>query len=109
MHQTLLVVVLRGKTYRDALTLNCLMDKAYKESDLVIINIGPVSLRFDKDFIHTLGFYFKSIDIRECLDGRPISNFYNDILKAYHDIERFIFLDDDSILNKRYLKKQSFL
>lgn len=103
MHQTLLVVVLSGKTYKDSATLNCLINKAYVNSKLVIINTGPDTLRFDKDFIHTLGFYVKSIDIKEYLDSPQLGSIYNEIVNEYCDIERFIFLDDDSCLNKNYL------
>lgn len=103
MYQTLLVVVLSGKTYKDSATLNCLMNKAYVNSDLLIINTGPDALRFDKDFIHTLGFFVKSIDIKECLDARPLGNIYNEVLDVYCETERFVFLDDDSCLNKSYL------
>lgn len=103
MYQTLLVVVLSGKTYKASVTLNSLMNKSYVNSDLVIINTGPDALRFDKDFIHTLGFYVKSIDIKEYLDARSLSNIYNEILNEYGEIDRFILLDDDSCLNKYYL------
>lgn len=103
MYQTLLVVVLSGKTYKASVTLNCLMNKAYVNSDLVIINTGPDALLFDKDFIHTLGFHVKKIDIKEYLDARPLSNIYNEILNEYGEIDRFVLLDGDSCLNKYYL------
>ncbi|ADU72295.1 hypothetical protein [Pantoea sp. At-9b] len=103
MYQTLLVVVLSGKTYKDSATLNCLMNKAYVNCDLIIINTGPDALQFDKDFIHTLGFYVKSIDIKEYLDALLLGKIYNEILNEYCEIERFVFLDDDSFLNKNYL------
>lgn len=103
MYQTLLVVVLSGKTYKDSATLNCLMHKSYANAELVIINTGPDALRFDKDFIHTLGFYVKSIDIKEYLDARPLSNIYNEILNEYAEVERFVLLDDDSCLCQDYL------
>jgi len=103
MYQTLIVVVLSGKTYKDSATLNCLMNYSYANAELVIINAGPDSLRFDKDFIHTLGFYVKSIDIKEYLDARPLSNIYNEILNEYDEIDRFVLLDDGSCLRKDYL------
>jgi hypothetical protein len=105
MCKTLLVVVLYDKTYKDSLTLNCLMNKDYDETDLLIINVGPKSLEFDKEFIHTLGFFVSDIYIKEALDGSPLGGVYNSIVKERNDYERFIILDDDCKLSKGYLKK----
>ncbi|MFQ1680441.1 hypothetical protein ACK08B_11345 [Pantoea dispersa] len=103
MHQTLLVVVLSGKTYKDSTTLNCLMSKSYANVELIIINIGPDALRFDKDFIHTLGFYVKSIDIKEYLDARPLSGIFNEIINEHREVERIVLLDDGCYLSKDYI------
>lgn len=105
MSETIIIVVLSDKSYRQSTTLNCLMDKSYSESDLLIINIGPESLKFDKDFIHTLGFYVRSIDIKEYLDERSLSGIYNSIIRAQQQYDRFIFFDDSSSIKKGYLNK----
>jgi hypothetical protein len=105
MCKTLLVVVLYAKTYKDSLTLNCLMKKDYAETDLLIINVGPNSLEFDKEFIHTLGFFVRDIYIKEAIDGSPLGGVYNSIFKERNDYERFIILSDDCKLSKGYLKK----
>lgn len=105
MCKTMLVVVLYDKTYKDSLTLNCLMNKEYTETDLLIINVGPKSLEFDKEFIHTLGFFVNNITINEFLDDRPLSSVCNSVINEHRDYERFVFFDDESILKKNHLKK----
>ena len=104
MLRTLLVVVLNGKTYQNSATLNSLMNRDFSDTHLVIINTGPDALRFDKDFIHTLGFCFKDIEIKEFLDNRLLSKVYSDIFIEFNEFDRFILLDDGSIVNKAYLK-----
>ncbi|MBP2156288.1 hypothetical protein [Erwinia rhapontici] len=105
MRKTILTVILYDKTFKESLTLNCLMNKTYVDIDLLIINNGPKPLEFDKRFIHTLGFFVNSIKNKEFLDNRPLSWIYNGVINEYHDYDRFIFLDDDSILTKEYIKK----
>lgn len=105
MCKTMLVVVLYDKIYKDSLTLKCLMSNGYADVDLCIINTGPISLEFDKEFIHTLGFFVKNITISESLDDRPLSSVFNSVINEYCDFERFIFFDDESTLCKRYIKK----
>lgn len=105
MRKTIFVVTLCGKSYKDSRILNCMMNKVYADTDLLIINRGPVSLQFDKDFIHTLGFFFNSIDIKESIKDLPLGEVFNHVIKKNGDCERFIFFDDDSILKKEYIKK----
>ncbi|MGK3126461.1 hypothetical protein ACCY16_20335 [Candidatus Pantoea formicae] len=82
-----------------------MMNKAYVHTDLLIINQGPNSLRFDKDFIHTLGFYVNNIDIKEFINGRPLGEFCNEVIEDNHEYDRFVFFDADSILGKEYISK----
>lgn len=103
--RTILVVVLYNKTYKDSLTLNCLMSKDYIDIDVLIINNGPTSLEFDKNFIHTLGFYVRNIEIKQFLDNRPLSWLYNGVINEYRDYDRFMLFDDDSALAKDLITK----
>ncbi|QGY32300.1 hypothetical protein [Pantoea cypripedii] len=105
MYKTLLIVVLYGKTYKNSQTLNCLMIDGYSQADLLIVNRGPKALEFDKDFIHTLGFFVNSIDIREYSGESSLGDVYNRIIKEKVEFDRFIFIDDDSTLSKGYIKK----
>ncbi|WP_194150476.1 hypothetical protein [Ewingella americana] len=105
MCKTILVVILYNKTLKESLTLNCLMSDAYANIDLLIINNGPKPLEVDEDFIHTLGFFVNGIETKEFIDNKPLSWIYNSLFNEYHDYERFILFDDDSVLNKNYIKK----
>ncbi|MDR6295896.1 MAG: hypothetical protein V4752_11345 [Pantoea dispersa] len=105
MRKTLFVVILIGISYKDSRILNCMMNKAYVDIDLLIINRGPIPLRFDKDFIHTLGFYVNNIDIKEFINERPLGELFNEIIEDNHESDRFLFFDADSILGKEYISK----
>lgn len=103
--RTILTVVLYGKTYKDSQTLNSLMSKNFSDTNLLIINNGPRALEFDKSFIHSLGFYVKSVDIKEFVDNRPLSWLYNGVINEYRDYDRFVFFDDDSVIANDFIKK----
>ncbi|MFT4274123.1 MAG: hypothetical protein QM578_24240 [Pantoea sp.] len=104
MCKTMLVVVLYDKTYKDSLTLNSLMNKSFSEVDLMIVNHGPNPLKFDKDFIHTLGFFVGNVVLKEYLDGRLLSGICNTIINEHDEYERFIFFDDESDVGKKFIK-----
>ncbi|MDO6407397.1 hypothetical protein [Pantoea phytobeneficialis] len=74
----------------------------------MIVNYGPNPLEFDKDFIHTLGFYVRSIILKQFLDGRLVSFIFNSIIDEYNEYERFIFFDDESYVGRKYLKNLDF-
>lgn len=93
MH-TLLIVVLENTPYKYSLTLNSLMERSNREADLLIINRGPEALTFDKDFLHTLGLYVKSIMLKEYLDERPLSWIYNGVITAFTHYDRYVFFGD---------------
>lgn len=105
MRKTIFVVILSGKNYKDSRVLNCMMNRTYADTDLLIINRGPTPLQFDKDFIHTLGFFVSSIDIKESIGELPLGEVCNDVIRSNERYERFIFIDDDSVLNKEYIKR----
>lgn len=104
MRKTIFVVILSGKNYQDSRVLNGMMNKSYVDTDLLIINRGPNPLRFDKDFIHTLGFYVNNIDIKESIGDLPPGEVCNNVIRQNESYDRFIFCDDDSMLNKEYIK-----
>jgi hypothetical protein len=105
MRKTIFVVILSGKNYKDSRVLNGMMNKSYADTDLLIINRGPNPLQFDKDFIHSLGFCVNNIDIKESIGDRPLGEVCNNVISNNARYERFIFCDDDSILNKEYIKR----
>lgn len=103
--RTIMTVVLQNKTYQASQTLNCLIGTYNLNTDLLIINNGPKAITFDKNFIHTLGFYVKSINIKAFLDERPLSWIYNGVINEFNAYDRFIFFDDDVLLDSNHLAK----
>ncbi len=104
MEKSVFFVLLEGKAYSDSVTLKSMMRRTFRDVDLVIINRGPSALTFDKAFIHTLGLYVRSISIRELIETRLMSEVFATLITSCPLCKRYVFLDDDIVLNKHYLR-----
>jgi len=105
MCRTILAVILYDKDFADSHTLSSLMNKNHVDLDLVIINNGPKHLESDIDFIKSLGSFVNDIDYKEFVDNRPLSWIYNGLFREYNEYDRYILLDDDSIVSEDYINK----
>lgn len=95
------LVVIYDKNFSESTTIKSLLNINKKNFYLCIVNNGPHSI--------------DSLDIRSCqninfrfleyLENKPLSHIYNDFIDYYHDADRFIILDDDSILKETYINR----
>lgn len=99
---TLIAIILYNKEIESSLTINSLLNNSYQNYDLVVINNGPNVINY-KFFEETLppgkirNFFFE-----EYLDNKPLSFLYNEVISKYQHADRFILLDDDSLLDANF-------
>ncbi|EQB2600364.1 glycosyltransferase family 2 protein [Aeromonas salmonicida] len=96
------LVVLYNKSISDSTTLQTLRSLGFnrKNHTLVIWNNGPknISLDFNESELKE----WEGVDLVQTLENKPLSYIYNEIVEQYSG-ERYVFLDDDSILNDDYI------
>lgn len=99
---TIITVILYNKKVEDSLTINSLMNNSYHNYELVVINNGPNQINFEH-FKETLpATKNKHFHFEEYLDNRPLSYLYNEVITKYSYGDRFILLDDDSLLDANF-------
>jgi hypothetical protein len=99
------LIVLYDKTIEDSQTYKSLLSANvyFEKSCLVIWNNGPSQLNLEKNIIENLKNLGISFIAYETLENASLSFIYNQFIN-YIDSEKYIFLDDDSLLNEYYLK-----
>lgn len=101
--RTIMTVILNNCSAQGSQTLNSLLKSDGGFDELLIINNGVGSSDSDKCFIQSLGLQIKKVSVREFLDVRPLSWIYNGVLNEYSQVDRFIFFNDDSVLESNYI------
>lgn len=101
---TLIVVILYNKKTKDSKTLESLARNSYKDYKLIIVNNGPEFIEPINDTY--LKLHFKNFSVENYVWNKSLSCIYNETIKNYYSIiDRFILLDDDTIVDDIYFKE----
>lgn len=106
MFETVILVLLYNKEITESNTINTLLESniQYSNARLVIWNNGPEPLKNrDCSHIEALGY---DLVIEETLHNESLAVIYNKFL-AENRAEKYILLDDDSVLNTPYILASS--
>jgi len=106
MFETAILVLLYNKKMAESNTLNSLKESniSYPNAKLVIWNNGPEPLgERDCTFFEDLGY---DVVIEETLNNESLAIIYNKFLSD-NKAEKYILLDDDSVLNESYILASS--
>lgn len=99
---TLIAIILYNKEIENSLTINSLLNNSYQNYDLVVINNGPNRINY-KIFEEAIPQgKIKNFFFEEFLDNKPLSFLYNEVINKYQNADRFILLDDDSLLDANF-------
>jgi hypothetical protein len=106
MFETAILILLYNKGISSCKTINTLLesDIQYPNTKLVIWNNGPEQLKNrDIGSLEGLGY---DVDIEETLNNESLAVIYNRFLANYC-ADKYILLDDDSVLNAEYILASS--
>jgi hypothetical protein len=106
MIETAILVLLYNKEMSDSNTLTSLTESEtqYTNARLIIWNNGPKSLKCrDRKVFEKLGY---DVVFEETLNNESLAVIYNRFL-AENNAEKYILLDDDSVLNSAYIEASS--
>lgn len=95
------LIVIYNKELLESTTFKSIVEIQDKNFDCLIVNNGPHEINFSilKDFNNI---NFKYI---QCLDNKPLSYLYNNFIKSYSQVDRYVILDDDSVFSKSFIKR----
>jgi len=95
-----ILVILYDKRIEDSTTISNLLEIKSNEFSLFIVNNGPKKIEFlEKNERNNI-----RIKYSEFLENKPLSIVYNEFLNSC-DADRYVILDDDSILSKSYINR----
>ena len=100
--KTLITVVLYNKELVQSKTLVSICSCKYTDADLVIYNNGPHNVDANNFIFRTLENKFISVKIVNDVNNKPLSMIYNSAIINNPEADRFVFLDDDTILSDFY-------
>lgn len=95
------LVVIYNKKMQDSTTINSLLEIKNNNFFCFIVNNGPVEI----DFSGFEGSSNITFNFFEHLDNKPLSIIYNDFIRFYNDADRYVILDDDSILSESFIER----
>lgn len=95
------LVVVYNKDLCESSTINSLLKISNKNYDCLIVNNGPnkIDLKLNKNSDNA------KFNFVEYLDNKPLSIIYNDFFLRYFDFDRYVILDDDSILTNVFIDR----
>lgn len=106
MYQSAFLVLLYGCTIKSSVTLKSFVELnvKLKNCKIVVWNNGPDPIdKKDISFFEGLGYI---VEIIETLNNESLAVIYNQFI-LNNCAEKYIFLDDDSVLNENYLVASS--
>lgn len=96
------LVLLYKKTLLESKTIQSIFreDIDFRTSSLIIWNNGPseIDAELNEDLLNR----WCKVELIETLENMPLSLVYNKFIESYH-ADRYVILDDDSLLTKEYL------
>lgn len=95
------LVVVYDKKLEQSSTLKSLLDIAEYDFFCEIVNNGPEVV--DVRSLKSVGNI--KFNIKQCIENRPLSSIYNDFIRDHSDADRFVILDDDSVLSASFIKR----
>lgn len=99
-----ILVVIYDKQIDKSTTIDALIKNGVKNAHLVIHNNGPSAISLSANLVSELFALGVTISLVNCLENKPLSNLYNDFIDEFLNYERFVLLDDDSLLTQSYIK-----
>lgn len=95
------LVVIYNKSLKESTTIESILNIRDENFHCYVVNNGPNKIDFTELLSH------KNIDFKcmEYLENKSLSKIYNEFIEYYEDSDRFVILDDDSILNKSFIKR----
>lgn len=95
------LVVVYNKALYESSTINSLLKISDKNYECLIVNNGPnkVNTKLNENSDHA------KFDFVEYLDNKPLSIIYNNFFLHYCDFDRYVILDDDSILTDGFIDR----
>ncbi|HHQ6589412.1 TPA: glycosyltransferase family 2 protein [Serratia fonticola] len=103
--KTSILVVLYNKNLSQSQTLLSLLEFDIKSCRLVILNNGPLALIDEPKFMSKIHEHFQDVVVHNELDNLPLSVAYNRFIEKHIESERYILLDDDSIVTSSFTEK----
>lgn len=95
-----------GKSFAESKTLLSLLSSKlqYDNCNLLVWNNGPTSILFDSKFLQKFKNKGFSITFVETVDNEALAKVYNKSVGMVIS-EKYVFLDDDTVLNDTYLNE----
>jgi hypothetical protein len=100
------LIVIYDKNLSDSETLRSLSHLNFNNLNIVIVNNGPQYLLED-EFYLSLERKFVSVALKNFTINKPLSWVYNDFIND-NDSDRYIILDDDTVLTSDYFERLVF-
>lgn len=97
--KTIVAVIIFGKQPSDSLTLNKLYSVKQVDFKLLIVNNGPAMVTIEDSLLQDFLNKGVELSIENCLENKPLSIIYNEVINNNKLFERFVFFDDDSDLD----------
>lgn len=104
VRKNLVIVVLYNKEMSESSTLKTLTEGLEYISKITIVNNGPKKIKNDQKVLVSLTKNDIVVELIECLENKPLSNIYNDIIRCNSNLDGYIILDDDSKLSRDYFE-----
>lgn len=98
-----IIVILYDKQVEKSSTIRTLIDNGIKESLLVIHNNGPYPISLPAGLADKMLISGVSCSLVNCVENKPLANLYNDFIDEYQYFDKFVFLDDDSVLTPSFI------
>ncbi|AWF35313.1 glycosyl transferase [Klebsiella oxytoca] len=98
----LFIVVLYNKAVVDSATIQSLANYKFEKSKIIVFNNGPMGVVLTDEDKEKLNNTFCSHELVNCIENKPLSMLYNDIINNNRNFNKFVILDDDSIITDSF-------
>ncbi|CAM8087689.1 glycosyl transferase [Klebsiella michiganensis] len=98
----LFIVVLYNKAVVDSATIQSLANYKFEKSKIIVFNNGPMGVVLTDEDKAKLNNTFCSHELVNCIENKPLSMLYNDIINNNRNFNKFVILDDDSIITDSF-------
>lgn len=99
------LIVLYNKTVDESTTVKTLLDSDVSGAKVIIHNNGPENVLLSSSILNSFKEKQVSLELVNCIQNKPLSILYNQFLFSNLGYEKYVLLDDDSVITSGYIEQ----
>lgn len=102
-NKIIFLIVLYNKVVEESTTVITLLESDITNAKIIIHNNGPAEVLLSSHILNAFNEKHINVELVNCVQNKPLSILYNQFLSSNPDYDKYVLLDDDSVITREYV------